>query len=140
MRGAVKDLALRGQGLVDDHILGNDLNHRLTGVKACIRVLEDNLQLLPHTLHLLGVVLGDVIALVQDLAGSRLDQAQNGTAQRALPAAGLADYTDGLAGVYFHVDPVDCVQEGLVAYLKILLQVYGFNQWDSFFCHSLALL
>ena len=140
MCSAVKDFAFLGQRLVDDHVLGNDLNDGLAGIKTCVRVLEDNLQFLTHFLHLPGIVLGNIIAIIQDLSGSGLNQAQNGATQRALSAAGLADHADGLAGVYFHVDTVDCVQEGLVAYLKILFQVYGFNQRDSLFCHSLVLL
>ena len=140
VRCVVEDLLLCGQRLVDEHVLGDDLDDGLTGVQAGVGVLEDDLELLTHLLHLAGVVLGDVLPVVEDLAGGRLDKPQNGAAQGAFSAAGLAHHADGLTGIDLHVDTVHRVEVGLVAHLEVLFQVYRFQQRGSFFSHGSVLL
>ena len=71
----VINLPLGRQRFIDDHVFGNDFDDRLARIKACIRILENDLHFLTHPLHLAGIKLGNILAVIQDLPGGRLNQA-----------------------------------------------------------------
>ena len=77
------------------HRLADDLTDRKTRRQAGIRVLEDDLNL---GAHLAQLILGqgkDVLAVEVDLAVGLVLQAQDGSADGGLAAAGLADKAHG---------------------------------------------
>ena len=92
LRRAVERLGLGLIDLVDQHIFRDDLDHRLSGVDAGIGILEDDLHFLAVGVHFPSAELGDILAVVQDLAAGRLDQFQDRAAQRGLSAAGFAHH------------------------------------------------
>ena len=108
---------------VDEHELGDDLQHGLAGVEAGVGILEDDLEILAQLPHLPAAHLHDVPAVVEDLAGGGLDEPDDGTAQGGLAAAGLAHHAHRLLGVDLEVDAVHGVQLGAAVELEELAQV-----------------
>ena len=106
--------------IVDEHGLCDQLPDGHTGIQAGVWILEDHLHLRAHMVHL-GLIHGhEVPALVKDLAGRRLLQAQHGAAQGGLAAAGLTHHAQGLALFDLQVDAVHRVEKPLGG-LEILL-------------------
>ena len=76
-------------------------------VQRCVRVLEDDLQPPAKRAHLGLAEPGDLLALELDAAAGRLDQPEQGPAQRRLARARLADEPEDLAVAKVEADPVD---------------------------------
>jgi len=82
-------------------------------VERRIGVLEDHLDLAPEGFQLLPAVAQDVLALEQDLSGSRGLEPDDKPAQRGLAAPALAHEAQGLPAVDGKVHPVDGLDGGL---------------------------
>ena len=78
-------------------------------VEARERILEDHLDVAAHVAHPALVEREDVVAVEQDRARVRLDQAQDRAAGRRLAAAGFADQRQRLAGLQAEGDVLDRV-------------------------------
>ena len=76
-------------------------------IEAGVRILEDQLHLAPERAELAGAVPVDRLALEDDLAGRRLQQADDRPPERRLPAAGLADEAERLARLHREAHAVD---------------------------------
>ena len=72
-------------------------------------ILEDDLQTLPQGTQLRFLAPRDLLALEADRALGRLDQAQQGAAERRLAGARLADDAEHLALAKVEADAVDCL-------------------------------
>ena len=113
---------------MDDHVLGNDLDDGLAGVNAGVGVLEDDLQILAQGTELPLADLGDILALVDDLSGGGLHQAEDASAQGGLAAAGFAHYADGLALLDIQVDAIHRMEGGTAVELEIGFQILQLDQ------------
>ena len=133
---AVFNVLLVGQDLVDDDGLADDLADRLSGVQRSVGILEDDLHILAQRLHIARVQLCDILAVEDDLAGGRLNQAQNTAARRGFAAAGFTDHAKGLA---FFDGKGDVVHRMELAArrVKVFFQVLDLEQFLS---HLLSLL
>ena len=58
---------------------------------------------------------GDILALIEDPAVRRLEQAEHCPAQRAFSAAGFADEAVDLVAVHLQADIVDRLYNGLLS-------------------------
>src|SRR4029079_11634090 len=105
----------RRPDLVDPETLADAVADRRSWVERRVRVLEDDLHPPPVRLELLAGQLRDVPALDEDLAGRRLDQAEQDATDRRLAATRLADQADGLAAVDREADAVDGLDRGDLA-------------------------
>src|SRR3546814_248409 len=85
---------LGGEGL---HRLGDDLAHRHARVERGERILEDDLHLLAPLPHRLRRQLAEVAAEPYHPPVAVRQQAENGTAEGRLAAAGFTDQPQGLA-------------------------------------------
>ena len=74
------------------------------------RVLEDDLHVPARLLQVLAAEPDDVDAVEHDLAGGRLEQAQDRPTERRLAAPGLADEPERLASADVEIDAVDGLQ------------------------------
>ena len=92
-----------------EEALADDVEDRHPGVQRPERVLEDDLHPAPQRPHVVGVDVGQLVAVEDDLAGGRRRQLEDGPAERRLAAAGLADEAEDLAGEDVEVDAVDRV-------------------------------
>src|SRR3982074_1743984 len=86
---ALLALALALPQAVDYERLGDDRAHRLARVQRRVGILEDHLRLAVEPLQGVLAVLGDVLALEQDLAGGRVEETHEQAGSGALPATGL---------------------------------------------------
>ncbi len=100
-------VALRGHLGVDVERLPDDVAHRHTGVQRGVGVLEHHLDVPADRLQRAPGQLGDVLALVEDLAGGRLLQHHQQLGDRGLAASGLAHYAERLALEEVEGDAVD---------------------------------
>ena len=99
-----------GAGLgefVDDERLADDAADRHARVQRCERVLEDYLHVATERAKRVSAEVRDVAALEPDLAGRRLDEAQDAAAGRRLAAAGLADEPKRLSSRDVEADAID---------------------------------
>jgi hypothetical protein len=87
--------------------LADDPLHGHARVERAERVLEDDLQVAAQAAHLRRRQRHHVGAVVDDLPGVGLDQAQDQPAGRRLAAARLADQAERLAAADGEVDAVD---------------------------------
>ena len=69
--------------------IGNDLTDRHPRIKACIRVLKNDLHLMMHFPHLFLIVFTDIFAAVQDLPAGRLNETQDRSPQRGFSTTGF---------------------------------------------------
>src|SRR5207244_7700795 len=76
-------------------------------VQRAVWVLEDHLEATAQRDQLAAVELGDVDAVIEDLAGGRLFEPQDAAPHRRLAAAALADQPQGLAAADRQIDAVD---------------------------------
>src|SRR3712207_9583232 len=87
--------------------LGHDVEHRQPRVERRVRVLEDDLDVTAQRTHPLAPEPDDLPALeTHRTLGGRL-QVEDGPPGGGLPAAGLTDEAQHLAGVQVEVQPVD---------------------------------
>ena len=101
--------------LVDPHGLGDDVAGGHARVERRVGILEDHLHVLAGGDQVLGLELGEVLALEDDLAGGGPVELGDGAGGRGLAAAGLADEAEGLALLDLEVDAVDRVDVALLA-------------------------
>ena len=88
-------LRLRAAELVYIERLADDVGDRHARVQRRIGILEDHRRLLAELLNIrLGL---DFLAVEDDFSRRRLVEVQNGSADRGLAAAGLADKPERLA-------------------------------------------
>ncbi len=100
-------VALRGHLGVDLEGLPDDVADRHARVQRGVRVLEHHLDVAADGLQRAPGQLGDVLALVEDLAGGGPLQRHQELGDRGLATAGLTDDAEGLTGVQVEGDPVD---------------------------------
>ena len=93
--------------LVDPKRLGDDLAHRHPRVQRRVRVLEDDLDVASDRTHLAARKRCDVLAVEDDPAGRRLEELDDGSAERRLAAAGFTDDPERLATAHREIDTVD---------------------------------
>ncbi len=86
---------------------GDDLADLHARVQRAVRILKDDLDPAPQRQQILASHLGDIDAVIDDLAGGRLFKPQDAAAGRRLAAAALADQTQGLAAPDGEVDAID---------------------------------
>ncbi len=91
---------------VHHHRLANDRADLLARVQGAVGILEDDLDAAPQRHQLATDELGDVDAVVEDLAGSRLFEPQDAAAHRRLAATALADQPQGFAAADRQIDAV----------------------------------
>ena len=75
---------------------GDDVLHGHAGIQGSVRVLENHLHLAAVGQQLLLGKSGDVLAVQDDGAGSRVINADHRAGAAALAAAALADQSEGL--------------------------------------------
>ena len=100
---------LRSCHALGEESLADDVEDRHPRVERPERVLEDDLHPAPQRPHVVGVDVGELVAVEHDGAGGRRRQLEDGPAERGLAAAGLADEAEDLAGEDVEVDAVDRV-------------------------------
>src|SRR5207244_9762946 len=76
-------------------------------VQRAVWVLEDHLEATAQRDQLAAVELGDIDAVIEDLAGGRLFEPQDAAPHRRLAAAALANEAQGLAAADRQIDAVD---------------------------------
>ena len=96
-----------GDEAVDEHALGEDVEDGVAGVEGGVGVLEDDLEVAAVLEEVFALELEDVAPHEADGAAVGLFEAEDGAAEGALAAAGLADHAEGLAGVHGEGDAVD---------------------------------
>src|SRR5207253_10074628 len=89
--------------------LSDDLAHGHPRVEGRVRILEDDLHLPPNVAHLAACELRDVLPVEDDPAVCGLHELDDRPAERRLPAAGLADEPERLAGLDRQMDALDGV-------------------------------
>src|SRR5262252_1702710 len=87
--------------------LGDDLADLHAWVQRTVWILEDDLDPASQRQEILAFHLGDVDAVIENFASSRLFEPQDAAAGRRLAAAALADQSQGLAAADREVDAVD---------------------------------
>jgi len=107
--------------------LGDEFHDALARVERGKRVLEDHGHLGAQAAHPTLAVLGDVLAVEDDLAGGRLDELEDRPAGRGLAAARLADDAERLALLDLEADAVDGMQQALRR-VEVLGQVVDFQK------------
>ncbi len=85
--------------------LADELADPLARVQRRVGVLEDHLHLPPQRPHLAPGEAGDLLAVEADRAGGRLDQLQDGPAERRLAAARLPDQAERFAAATLKLTP-----------------------------------
>src|SRR6478735_8776936 len=104
-------------------------------IEACIRILENDLHVLPVMPHLLLGQLRDIDAVEENLTFRRLREAQDGAAGCRLARARFSDQPDHFAGLDVERDVIDRLDvsdgAGQQAALdwKILLEVADIKQF-----------
>src|SRR5262249_31646675 len=112
----------------------DDRPHALAWVQARVRVLEDDLHLLPQRPQLATPELRDRAAAVPDVAGRRLEQADDRAAERGLAAPRLADEAEGLSlangerDVVDRMDPRNLAAEQTLPDREILLEALDLDE------------
>src|SRR5205823_11381820 len=86
--------------------LADDRADLLARVQGAVGVLEDDLDAAAQRHQLAAVELGDIDAIIEDLALGRLFEPQDAAAHRGLAAAALADQPQGFAAADRQVDAV----------------------------------
>jgi hypothetical protein len=104
-----RPLRLRAPELVDEERLLDGGAHGEPRIERLVRILVDDLHPPAERPERAGAECGDVAALEANRVGDRVDQPQHGLRRRRLPAAGLADESDELAGADLERDAVDRV-------------------------------
>ena len=92
----VSYLAL-GYDIVNLHRLGQNIAYGASGRQRGIGILEDDLHLGADIPHLCRLIIGDVLAVKNDLTAVGLMKLENSTTQSGLSASRLAYDTKGLA-------------------------------------------
>ena len=92
--------------LMDLNGLAEDAAYRTSGGQRGIGVLENDLHLLADGPHLGRIIVGDILAIKDDLAGSGLVELQNGSAGGGLATAGFANDTQSLTGFQLKGDVI----------------------------------
>jgi hypothetical protein len=87
--------------------LGNDVAHFHARVERAVRVLEDHLHAPAQRDQLAALHAVDVLAVEQDLAGSRPFEPQDAASGRGLAAAALTNQPQRLAALDVEIDAVD---------------------------------
>ena len=91
--------------------LADAVADRRAWVEAGVRVLEDDLHPPPVRLQRGALDLGDVLAIEQDGARRRVDEAQEQPSDRGLAAARLADEAERFAATDLEADAVHGLDE-----------------------------
>src|SRR5690606_32349774 len=81
--------------------------HRVARVQRRVRVLEDDLQVLPQRAQLTAPTVGDVPPRELDRPGGGFQQTHQHPPGRGLPTPRLPHQPEGLAGPYVEVQAVD---------------------------------
>src|SRR5215471_14107411 len=109
--------------------LGDDVADLHARIERAVWILEDDLDAAPQRLELLVLELGEVDAVIEDLAGGRPLEQQDAPAGRRLPATALAHQPQCLPPAKREVDTVDrphladsAAREDALADRKQLLQ------------------
>ncbi|MGY4361227.1 hypothetical protein ACVW0J_007720 [Bradyrhizobium sp. i1.7.7] len=122
-----------GEAEISDR-LGQDVAHAHARIEARERILEHHLHAAAHLAHRARMCVVDALAVEDHLARRDVEQPQDGTADRGLAAAGLADQRQRLALRDFERDTVDGIDIfGLAAEQalfdrKMLLEVVDLEQ------------
>ena len=111
------------------------LADRHTGVQRGKGVLENDLHIPAHVLHLRLVKGQHVLALEVHMAGCGLVQAEDGAAHGGFSAAGLAHHAQGLARGEGEADVVHRVEHA-VGHGEVFLQVFNPQDFRSVLSHS----
>ncbi|GFJ80642.1 hypothetical protein Phou_048220 [Phytohabitans houttuyneae] len=97
-------------------------------VQRGVRVLEDDLQVLPQQPQPAPPDAADVPPLEDDPAAGRLQQAHEHPPRGRLATARLADEPERLAARHLEVDPVDGAHQAAPTYRKVLGQPFHLEQ------------
>jgi len=92
---------------VHPHRLGDDVADFHARIERAVGVLEDHLDAPAQRAQFLGPQAREVVAVVDDFAGSRPLEQQDAAAGGGLAAAALADKSEGLATPQGEIDAVD---------------------------------
>ena len=98
----------------DQHGLGDDLTDLHAGMQGAVGILEHDLHVLAQRPQFAALHVGQILAVIGDIAGGRLDKAQQGSGHGGLAAAGLANDTQGLAPVQSQGDVVHSLHIALL--------------------------
>src|SRR5688572_15117185 len=131
-RGAVGFDAVHQQGLADD------LLHGHPRIERAVRILEHRLDSPAECERPSRVEARDVLAVEADLAGRRLVELQQQTADGGFSAAGFPDQPERLAAADCEADAVDCldladhaVEHQATLDREVLPEVAHLDQWAS---------
>ena len=126
--GPLVDLGLALQQTADLDWLRNKTAYRHTGIQRAVWILEYHLHIQVYFPHIPFSKLKNILAFIEDLARRSRLEPKDGSAQRRLSAAGLTHDAQGLAGVYFQINVLNCMEHPPFCF-EILFQTYGFHQW-----------
>ena len=98
-----------------EQALADDVGDRHPRVERSERVLEDDLHPATQRAHVVGIDIGELVAVEDDPAVRGRGQLDDGPAEGGLAAAGLTDERERLAAVDLEVDAVDRVDRADLA-------------------------
>lgn len=93
---------------MDDERLGDDVFYSATGVERGEGILKDDLHIASELPHFTAADADEIVALVKNRSGGGFDEAQDQSAERALPGAGFANESERFAGMNLERNVIDC--------------------------------